>query len=224
MQYLIGKGMSISVDDNSVIDQNSINQALFILTGFTPINTGGFTVWENGRERYWAPSDAPDEDIEAITEELNAKAIVPSLDADFAQRLLRLVPMAINPIVLVNGRLIGGWQVESNPMPSDGDIMTNGHQSHSYQHTVLPMAIAMVFLQAQGIGQQAWIYTGEHDTATPELHYVVPLDSNLKVLENTPTFIRAPDLDQFAAVGVPLAAWEDALTTGLLTKAARTPA
>lgn len=223
MEYIIGKGVSVFTRDSNELDQGYINLALFTLTGFTPIKTNGVTVWERGTERYWTPADPHIEDVDSISEHLNARVMVPSQDASFTQRLLRLVPMVVNPIVFLDGRLVGGWHVESNPEPSTGDIMTNGYQSHAYQDTVLPMAIAMVYLQAQGLGQQAWVYVGEHDSAEPELHYVVPLDRNLALLENTPAFIRAPDLDKYAVVGPPAELVEEAFTTAKLKLAARVP-
>ncbi|EJY4260745.1 TPA: hypothetical protein MNC23_005510 [Citrobacter freundii] len=223
MEYIIGKGVSVFTLDGNEIDQNNIDLALFTLTGFTPINTNGVTVWERGSERYWTPPDTQIEDADSISEHLNAKVMVPSQDASFAQRLLRLVPMVVNPIVFIEGRLVGGWQVENNPEPSTGDIMTNGHQSHSYQDTVLPMAIAMVFLQVQGLGQQAWVYIGEHDAAQPELHYVVPHPRTLALLESTPAFIRAPELDKFAVVGPSPDLIQEAFTTAKLKQAALVP-
>lgn len=160
MEYIIGKGVSVFTLDGNEIDQNNIDLALFTLTGFTPINTNGVTVWERGSERYWTPPDTQIEDVDSISEHLNAKVMVPSQDASFAQRLLRLVPMVVNPIVFIEGRLVGGWQVENNPEPSTGDIMTNGHQSHSYQTPFYPWLLQWCFCRYRGWANKPGLYRG----------------------------------------------------------------
>lgn len=223
MEYLIGHGLSIAVSANNELEQSGIDQALLALTGFTPIVTEGITVWGKGTERLWLPRHASEDDLSDIGEYVNARPASPSLEADFTQRLLRLVPMAINPVVFTNGQLVGGWHVENIPQPADGDVMTGGYQLHSCQHTLLPTAIAMVYLQTMGIGQQAWIYTGNHEGARPELHFIMPLESTLAIVEQTTAFSRAEELDKFAAVGVPPETLQEAFTTAMLKRAAALP-
>lgn len=224
MEYLIGHGLSITTSADNELEQSGIDQALLALTGYTPLVTEGITVWEKGSERLWLPRHAVEEDLGDIAAFLNARPASPSLEADFTQRLLRVVPMAINPVVFTNGQLVGGWHVENIPQPADGDVMTGGYQSHSCQHTLLSTAIAMVYLQTMGIGQQAWIYIGEHAGAMPELHFIMPLESTLEAVERTPSLTRAPELDKFAAVGVPPETLEEAFKTARLKRAATVPA
>ena len=170
--------------------------------------------------RYWVPGEHTPEEINAISAVLNAHPIKPSLDTDFAQWLLRQIPMIIAPVVTHKGKLVGEWYVESNPLPARGDIMSNGHQLHTYQHSILPVAVAMVFLQTKGIGQQAWIYLGEHENAELELHYVSPVEENLAMPEGEPTFVRAAALDEYAAVGAPPEVMKDAFETAKLKRIA----
>lgn len=204
MEYQICKGMSISVLDAEIL-QPDIDRALLALTGFEPSLMLGEVVWIRGELRYWLPrEDYNEHDIEVLSADLNATAISPALDSAFSQSLLRITPMMISPVVFQNNRLMGEWHVENNPQPSRGDIQTNGHQLHQYQHQSLPLAISMVFLQAQGIGQNAWIYIGERASDEPELHYIMPTESTSERLGSAPCFFRAPALDKFAATGVPV--------------------
>lgn len=223
MEYLIGHGLSVTTSANNELGQTDIDKALLALTGFIPIPTEGVTVWERDQERVWLPRDGSIEMIDRDTH-LNARPASPSLESGFAQRLLRIVPMAVNPVVFTNGSLVGGWHVENIPQPAKGDIMTGGYQLHVFQHALLPTAIAMVYLQTMGIGQEAWIYMGEFEGAEPELHYIMPLDSTVKVLNGASAFTRAPELDKYAAVGVPPEVLENTLTTAKLKRAAKVPA
>jgi hypothetical protein len=204
MLYQIYEGMSVSTSPDNRLEQPDIDRALLALTGFKPTLVSGRMAWARGVLRYWLPGEGDSEaDIEALSADLNARPLSPALDMEFAQMLLRSTPMVITPVVTLKGQLVGEWHVENNPIPATGDVMTNGHQLHSYRHETLPVAIAMVFLQTQGIGQQAWIYIGERETDEPELHYVMPTDDVTEKLNGVETFIRADTLDQFAATGVP---------------------
>lgn len=199
MQYQICEGMSVSTSPDNQLEQPDIDRALLALTGFKSTLSSGRVVWVRGVLRYWLPGEDDSEaDIEALSADLNAQAFSPALDIEFAYDLLRRTPMLVAGVVKR-----GEWYVESVPRPAVGDIMTNGHQLHSYQHVYLPVAIAMVFLQAQGIGQQAWIYIGERESDEPELHYVMPTTKATELLNGAETFIRAEALDQFAATGIP---------------------
>ena len=204
MLYQICEGMSVSTSPDNRLEQPDIDRALLALTGFKPTLVSGRMAWARGVVRYWLPGEGDSEaDIEALSADLNARPLSPALDMEFAQMLLRITPMVITPVVTLKGQLVGEWHVENNPIPATGDVMTNGHQLHSYRHATLPVAIAMVFLQTQGIGQQAWIYIGERETDEPELHYVMPTDDVTEKLNGVETFIRADTLDQFAATGIP---------------------
>lgn len=204
MLYQICEGMGVTTSPDNQLEQPGIDRALLALIGFKPELVEAQIVWVRGAVRYWLPNDEESEaDIEALSADLNAEPISPALDMDFAQELLRSVPMVITPVVTLKGKLIGEWFVESNPVPATGDIMTNGHQLHSYRHQHLPVAIAMVFLQSRGIGQQAWIYIGERDNDEPELHYIMPTIEATERLNGADTFIRSEALDQFAAIGIP---------------------
>lgn len=199
MVYQICEGMSISTSPDNQLAQPDIDRALLALTGFKPELVGTQIVWSRGTVRYWLPDESKSAaDIEALSADLNAQAFSPALDIEFAHALLRRTPMLVAGVVKW-----GEWYVENIPQPAIGDIMTNGHQLHSYQHVHLAVAIAMVFLQAQGIGQQAWIYIGERESDEPELHYVMPTTKATEILNGAKTFIRAEALDQFAATGIP---------------------
>ncbi len=198
MVYQICEGMSISTSPDNQLAQPDIDRALLALTGFKPELVGAQIVWSRGTVRYWLPDEGESAaDIEALSADLNAQAFSPALDIEFAHALLRRTPMLVAGVVKW-----GEWYVENIPQPAIGDIMTNGHQLHSYRHASLPVAIAMVFLQTQGIGQQAWIYIGERETDEPELHYIMPTDDVTEKLNGVETFVRAEALDRFAAIGL----------------------
>ncbi len=220
MKYRICEDMSITTGPGNELGNTEIDTALLALSGFRPEPVDEHTVWVNSHLRYWVPGEQTQEEMNAISAVLNAHPINPSLDTDFAQRLLRLIPMVIAPVVTHKGKLVGEWYVENNPLPARGDIMSNGHQLHTYQHQLLSVAVAMVFLQTKGIGQQAWIYLGENESAEPEVHYVAPVAENLALLDSAPSFVRSPELDEYAAVGVPPEVLKDAFEIAQLKRIA----
>lgn len=199
MLYQICEGMSVSTSDDNQLSQPDIDRALLALTGFKPTMISGRIVWARDAVRYWLPeTDDGEADIEALSADLNAQAISPALDIEFSLMLRRRMPMEITAVTKR-----GEWHAENNPPPATGDIMTNGHQLHGYQHLHLSVAVAMVYLQSQGIGQQAWIYIGEREDAEPELHFIMPTEEATASLDGAVNFIRAQALDFFAATGIP---------------------
>ncbi|KKB02652.1 hypothetical protein [Pantoea anthophila] len=215
-RYIISKSTAIEVDENNVISPEDLEIALVAALGFEPQDVEGVTVWTNGNERFWLlhqqelPDDATSyqEAAKAITEKTGAQPLAPTQDNGFAQLLMRQMPMNVTGEAFVGGSLAGVWRVEtvSQYMPYNVErhgFLTGKQQPVSVSHGSLPLAVSILFLQALGVGQHAYVFIPDGAEAEPQLFYVTVQNEKLlkEVMPETSLF-RMEGLDRFAVVGL----------------------
>lgn len=215
-KYIISGKTTIELNEKNEIRPEDIEIALVAALGFEPQDAEGVTVWANKDERFWLlhQQDLPQDDAErnqaitAINQKTGAHPLAPTLDNSFSQVLMRQLPMSVTGEAFVAGSLTGQWRVENitrhNPydVKSHG-ILTGKLQPMSYAHTSLPLAISILFLQAIGVGQRAYVYIADSAESDPQLLYVTAEnEKGLKQLVPETSLFRMESLDKYAVVGL----------------------
>jgi len=215
-QYIISKTTAIEVNEKNEIGPANLEIALVAALGFEPQEVEDVTVWVNKDERYWLlhsqelPEDAAkrQEAVDAINEKTGALPLAPTMDKSFAQLLMRQMSMNITGEAFVDGSLTGAWRVEtvSPYMPHNAQlhgVLTGRLQHVSVVHTSLPLAVCVLFLQALGVGQHAYVYIPDGAEAEPQLIYItVQNEKALKEMAPETNLFRMEGLDKFAVVGL----------------------
>jgi len=215
-KYIISKTTTIEVSEKNEIRPEDLEIALIAALGFEPQEVEGITVWANKNERFWLlqqqelPQDATkrQEAIAAVNEKTGAQPIVPTMDKSFAQLLMRQMSMNITGEAFIDGSLAGKWRVEtvSPYKPYDvklHGILTGKLQPVSVSHTSLPLAVCVLFLQALGVGQHAYVYIPDGAEAEPQLIYItVENEKALKEIAPETSLFRMEGLDKYAVVGL----------------------
>ena len=215
-QYIISKTTAIEVNEKNEIRPEDLEIALVAALGFEPQKVEGVTVWANKNERFWLlhsqelPEDAAkrQEAVEAINEKTAAMPLAPTLDKSFAQLLMRQMSMNVTGEAFVDGSLTGMWRVEtvSPYMPHNTKlhgVLTGRLQHVSVSLTSLPLAVCVLFLQALGVGQHAYVYIPDGAEAEPQLLYItVQNEKALKEMAPETNLFRMEGLDKFAVVGL----------------------
>lgn len=215
-QYIISKTTAIEVNEKNEIRPEDLEIALVAALGFEPQEVEGVTVWANKNERFWLlhsqelPEDAAkrQEAVDAINEKTGALPLAPTLDKSFAQLLMRQMSMNVTGEAFVDGSLTGVWRVEtvSPYMPHNTKlhgVLTGRLQHVSVSLTSLPLAVCVLFLQALGVGQHAYVYIPDGAEAEPQLLYItVQNEKALKEMAPETNLFRMEGLDKFAVVGL----------------------
>lgn len=215
-KYIISKTTAIEVNEKNEIRPEDLEIALVASLGFEPQEVEGVTVWANKKERFWLihqhelPEDAAkrQEAITAINDKTGALPLAPTLDKSFAQLLMRQMSMNVTGEVFVDGSLTGVWRVEtvSPYMPYNAKlhgILTGKLQHVSVAHASLPLAVCVLFLQALGVGQHAYVYIPDGAEAEPQLIYItVQNEQALKEMAPETSLFRMEGLDKYAVVGL----------------------
>ncbi|WP_039661220.1 hypothetical protein [Pantoea sp. MBLJ3] len=216
-KYIISKTTTIELNEKGEIRPEDLEAALVAALGFEPQEIEGVTVWGNKNERYWLihsqelPEDeaSRQEAVKAINEKTGALPLAPAQDKSFAQLLMRQISMNVTGEAFVDGSLTGLWRVEtiSPYMPYNvklhGGILTGRLQPVSVSQTSLPLAVCLLFLQALGVGQRAYVFIPDGAEAEPQLIYITAEnEKTLKEVAPETNLFRMEGLDKYAVVGL----------------------
>lgn len=231
-KYFITPKTSIELSENNEIEPGDIEIALMAILGYEPSEVEGVTVWVSGNERYWlvqqqqlpAEEAARNEAITAINQKTGASPLAPTLDPSFAQLLMRQMPMNITGEAFVAGSLAGMWRVERIGQYAPYNVRVNGiltgkSQPMSYTSASLPLSVAMLFLQAMGVGQRAYVIIPESPDAEPQLVYMTAENEDgLQKLLPAASLYRMESLDKYAVVGLEADMVKDAIEKAQLLR------
>lgn len=215
-RYIINKETAIELNDKGEILPQDVEIALLGALGFEPQNIEGVTVWINKNDRFWLlhqqelPEDAASRQdaVNSINEKTGALPLAPTLDNSFAQLLMRQIAMNATGEAFVDGSLAGSWRVETISRFRPYDVKLHGLlagklQPMSVSHPSLPLAVCLLFLQAIGVGQRAYVYIPDGAEAEPQLLYITPENEiGLKQLVPETNLFRVEGLDKYAVVGL----------------------
>lgn len=130
------------------------------------------------------------------------------MDHSFAQELMRQIPMNVTSEAFVAGSLTGQWRVETSTKYNPYDVRLNGFltdkmQPISFVAQSLPVAVGVLFLQAPGVGQRAYVVIPEDTDVEAQLVYLTAENEKglLELLSETSLF-RMEGLDKYAVVGM----------------------
>lgn len=215
-KYIISKTTAIELNEKGEIRPEDLEAALVAALGFEPQEIEGVTVWVNKNERFWLihsqelPEDeaSRQEAVKVINDKTGALPLAPTLDKSFAQLLMRQISMNVTGEAFVGGSLAGLWRVEtiSPYMPYNVQvhgILTGRLQPVSVSHTSLPLAVCLLFLQALGVGQRAYVFIPDGAEPEPQLIYITAENEKaLKEVAPETNLFRMEGLDKYAVVGL----------------------
>jgi len=215
-KYIISKSTTIELNEKNEIRTEDIDITLLASLGFEPENVEGVTVWLNKNDRFWLLNEQnlPNDDAErekaiaAINQMTNAQPLSPALDLSFSQVLMRQIPMNVTGEAFVSGSLTGQWRAETITLHNPYDVNAHGilagkMQPMSFAHPSLSVAVAILFLQALGVGQRAYVYIPDRAESQPQLLYVTAQnEKGLKDLVPEICLYRMENLDKYAVIGL----------------------
>ncbi|PHM51607.1 hypothetical protein [Xenorhabdus hominickii] len=148
------------------------------------------------------------ERIEDLEKQYNSPCYSPMTNELFTRFIMREYPVTIDPIVAVNGTLVGQWRVASNGASAGINVTT------AFQHKLpefcvtqsesMTEAIVHNGLMQAGIGRMAYLYF-QHDMDSYDVVFISPQIA--EVIKQEPAFwaycVRVAELDQYAVIGVP---------------------
>ncbi|MDC9615502.1 hypothetical protein PSI19_16820 [Xenorhabdus khoisanae] len=143
-----------------------------------------------------------------LAKQYNCSCYNPMTHELFTRFIMREYPMIIDPVVTVNGNLVGQWRVASNGA-STGINVTTAFQHKLPEFCVtqsesMTEAIVHNGLMQAGIGRNAYLYF-QQDMETYDVVFISP--QTAEAIKQDSSFwaycVRVAELDQYAVIGVP---------------------
>ncbi|MBD2780842.1 hypothetical protein [Xenorhabdus szentirmaii] len=209
--YILADNFTLNCSDEGTYSAFDLNIATALLSGskLDSITSEGDAMMRAPNGLSWMIAKHHDVEREkALSEQYNCPCYNPITHELFTRFIMREYPVTIDPIVTVNGTLVGQWRVASNGA-STGINVTTAFQHKLPEFCVtqsdsITEAIIHNGLMQAGIDRNAYVYF-QNDMETYDVVFISPQTAS--VIKQEPAFwaycIRVAELDQYAVIGVP---------------------
>ncbi|MDE9571125.1 hypothetical protein [Xenorhabdus bovienii] len=209
--YILADNFTLNRSTEGTYSAFDLNIATALLAGseLESMTTEGDAMMKSPNGLNWIIAKIPDFEREKeLVKQYNRPCYNPMNNELFIRFIMREYPVTIDPVVTVNGTLVGQWRVASNGASTGINVITAFlHKLPEFcvtQSENMAEAIVHNGLMQAGIGRTAYLYF-EQDMEKYNLVFISP--QTAEIIKQEPSFwaycVRVKELDQYAVIGAP---------------------